>query len=511
MDDFHGMKVLASCGRGGFGEVCCCEEISGRRVAVKIVSKNTLGGEWQRELQGVRNYSRITDESPELLKIFHVEEDEECFWYTMEPADSMDPEKYVPDTLAARLEKGPLPPEELFPILSGIFRGVRAIHEAGFAHRDIKPENVIFVKEKPKLADIGLFSSLSATVTQLAGSLEFIPPEARSGEAFDSSDRASRRRNDLYAFGKVVYCAVTGNDPRNFPAISAGFSLSPLPVKLFMRFALQLCEKDPALRIDSVAETAEELGAIGRALVVGEDFHDRCRFTLKEIRRRAKGVFLHSGRWLLKYGWILLLCVAAAVIGARIVYKPEPPVDLAKVKHKAVNDKRIGISMLIPFKWEVLTTETLEKLLKELKDDPEAKKRFTPEQFKAVFENYARDKISIYCDFDPLFADNVLIQRVPSSGEELYSASVDELRALLKALFEGKLKFKTEVFDVRKITLAGRKTLFMDFSYLPGVRSHDYRICFKDHWIQIMLTAKTSTFEQRKRDFEAALKTLKFL
>ena len=74
MDDFHGMKVLAVCGRGGFGEVSYCEEISGRRVALKVVYKNTLGGEWQRELQGVRNYSRITDEAPELLKIFHVED-----------------------------------------------------------------------------------------------------------------------------------------------------------------------------------------------------------------------------------------------------------------------------------------------------------------------------------------------------------------------------------------------------------------------------------------------------
>ena len=28
-DDFHGMKVLASCGRGGFGEVCYCEATIG--------------------------------------------------------------------------------------------------------------------------------------------------------------------------------------------------------------------------------------------------------------------------------------------------------------------------------------------------------------------------------------------------------------------------------------------------------------------------------------------------
>ena len=509
--DFHGMKVLASCGRGGFGEVCYCEEISGRRVALKVVSKNTLGGEWQRELQGVRNYSRITDEAPELLKIFHVEEDGECFWYTMEPADSADPEKYVPDTLAGRLAAGPLPPEELFPILSGIFRGVRAIHDAGFAHRDIKPENVIFVKGKPKLADIGLFSSLSTTVTQLAGSLEFIPPEARSGEAFDSSDRASRQRNDLYAFGKVVYCAVTGNEPQKFPNIPPEVSLRPLPVKLFMRLALQLCEKDPALRIDSVAAAAEELELIGKILLEGEDLRDRFRFTSKEVRRRTKAFLHHSGRWLLKYGWILLICIAAAVAGARLVYKPKPPPDITKSKHKTVTNKTIGFSILIPFKWEVLTTKTFEKLKKELLADPNGQEHMTAEQLKAVFGNAAENRVMIYCDFDPKFGDNVMIQKIPIPGDELYAFPLDELRTFIKTLYEGQLKFKTEIYEAEKVTFAGKKAIFMDLTFLPGTRTHDYRICFKDHIVEITLTAKTSTFEKRRKEFEAALKTLKFL
>ncbi|MBQ7693577.1 MAG: protein kinase [Lentisphaeria bacterium] len=511
MDDFHGMKVLASCGRGGFGEVCYCEEISGRRVAVKIVSKNTLGGEWQRELQGVRNYSRITDEAPELLKIFHVEEDEECFWYTMEPADSADPEKYVPDTLAGRLAAGPLAPEELFPVLSGIFRGVRAVHEAGFAHRDIKPENVIFVKGKPKLADIGLFSSLSATVTKLAGSFEFIPPEARSGESLDSSDRASRQRNDLYAFGKVIYCAVTGNDPREFPSIPPELNTSPLPVKLFMRLALQLCEKDPSLRIDSVAEAAEELEVIGKILLEGEDLRDRFRFTSKEVRRRTKALLLHSGRWLLKYGWILLICVAAAAAASWFVFKPKPPVDLAKVTHKTVTNKTIGFSMLIPFKWEVLTTKTFEKLKKKMLEDPGAHKHMTAEQLKTVFGNLAENRVMILCDFDPKFIDNLTVQKLSMPGDEFYAFPIDELRTAIKTIYEGELKLKTEIYEAKKVTCAGQKAIFMDLTFLPGTRTHDYRICFKDYTVEITLTAKTSTFEQRKKDLEAALKTLKFL
>ena len=122
----------------------------------------------------------------------------------MEPADSVNNAEYVPDTLAHRLQSGPLPQSDLLRILSGIFEGIKLIHEAGFTHRDIKPDNILFVNGVPKLADIGLLSSLANTVTLLAGTLEFIPPEERSGDSLESSDKLSRQRNDLYAFGKVI-------------------------------------------------------------------------------------------------------------------------------------------------------------------------------------------------------------------------------------------------------------------------------------------------------------------
>ncbi|MBO7088631.1 MAG: hypothetical protein J6W70_01895 [Lentisphaeria bacterium] len=46
-------------------------------MAVKIVSKAKIGDSWSRELKGVINYRRITENAPELLQIFHVEEDKE--------------------------------------------------------------------------------------------------------------------------------------------------------------------------------------------------------------------------------------------------------------------------------------------------------------------------------------------------------------------------------------------------------------------------------------------------
>ena len=60
--EFHGLKLLAHCGDGAYGDVYFCEDISGRKMAVKIVSKMRLGDSWERELKGVINYRKITVE-----------------------------------------------------------------------------------------------------------------------------------------------------------------------------------------------------------------------------------------------------------------------------------------------------------------------------------------------------------------------------------------------------------------------------------------------------------------
>ncbi|MBP5181529.1 MAG: protein kinase, partial [Lentisphaeria bacterium] len=279
------MKILAHCGSGAYGEVYFCEDISGRRLALKTVSKLKLGDAWERELRGVTNYCKITENASNLLQIFHVEEDEETFFYTMEAADPAQKEPYRPDTLAEHLKKGPLPAKELFPTLFAIFRGIRTIHDAGFAHRDIKPDNILFIKGEPKLGDIGLLSSLSATFTQLAGTLDFLPPEERSSERPDS-DRRSRQKNDLYAFGKVVYCSATGCRPQDFPAVPAELPLTP-ELKFFLRLAFQLCEKDPLVRLDSLEKLEKELARIRKNLLFGETFLDKCRCFAQSVLHRT--------------------------------------------------------------------------------------------------------------------------------------------------------------------------------------------------------------------------------
>ena len=288
-DSYHGLKLLAYCGGGAYGEVFYCEDLTHKKMAVKIISKQKIGLHWRRELKGITNYRKLTIDAPNLLRIYQVEEDEENFFYTMEAADSLTSTEYKADTLAARLENGALPDKDIFPVVTGILAGIKTIHSAGFAHRDIKPDNILFVNGVPKLADLGLLSSLSMTMSALAGTFEFIPPEIRSSDDFSTHDNISRQKCDLYAFGKVIYCIITGRDALSYPSLPENISHS-LPVKYCLRLSWQLCSPDPAKRLNSMADTEKALSVIEHKLLFGENWLDKFCYAIQLSEQNDKSV-----------------------------------------------------------------------------------------------------------------------------------------------------------------------------------------------------------------------------
>jgi serine/threonine-protein kinase len=50
---------------------------------------------------------------------------------------------YEGESLASRLERGPLPIEEAARVAIEVARGPDTAHNAGITHRDIKPANVM--------------------------------------------------------------------------------------------------------------------------------------------------------------------------------------------------------------------------------------------------------------------------------------------------------------------------------------------------------------------------------
>ena len=136
------------------------------------------------------------------------------------------------ETLAARLEKGPLPLEQALGVATEIADALAAAHRQGVTHRDLKPANVMLTKAGAKLLDFGLAklsghgerpaaASLASAPTEMrpltsegtiVGTLQYMAPEQVEGKAADA-------RTDLWALGAILYEMVTGK--RAFEGASA--------------------------------------------------------------------------------------------------------------------------------------------------------------------------------------------------------------------------------------------------------------------------------------------------
>src|ERR1700746_1839430 len=125
------------------------------------------------------------------------------------------------ETLAKRLEKGPLPLEQVLKYGMQIADALDKAHRSGVVHRDLKPGNVMLTPTGAKLLDFGLakpaapltsVATLTAAVTQsspmteqgaIVGTFQYMSPEQVEGKDLDG-------RSDIFSLGAVLYEMLTG-------------------------------------------------------------------------------------------------------------------------------------------------------------------------------------------------------------------------------------------------------------------------------------------------------------
>ena len=121
------------------------------------------------------------------------------------------------ETLADRLMKGPLSPEQVLKYGIEICEGLEKAHKSGVVHRDLKPGNIMLTKSGAKLMDFGLAkatpaheppaSSLTMTLSgpsgqpltaqgTVLGTFQYMAPEQLEGKEADA-------RSDIFALGAV--------------------------------------------------------------------------------------------------------------------------------------------------------------------------------------------------------------------------------------------------------------------------------------------------------------------
>jgi serine/threonine protein kinase len=212
---FGAFEVLERLGAGGMGEVYRAGDTRlDRTVALKIIRASELPtrDRLERFRREARAVSRLNH--PNICALYDVGEEEGATFLVM---------GYVTgETLANRLERGPLRIEEVLRYGVQIAEAPDAAHRSGVVHRDLKPSNIMLSQSGVKLLDFGLAKLRDidaerigdATTMSLGlsddglilGSLPYMAPEQLEGKPVDA-------RADIFALGAVLYEMATGEPP----------------------------------------------------------------------------------------------------------------------------------------------------------------------------------------------------------------------------------------------------------------------------------------------------------
>jgi eukaryotic-like serine/threonine-protein kinase len=331
-------EILGLLGAGGMGEVYRARDTRlNREVALKTLP-STVSGDPDRLARFKREAQLLASlNHPNIGCIHGFEESSGMPALILELVDG--------PTLEDRLARGPIPPNEVWPIARQLCDALEAAHERSIIHRDLKPANI---KLRPdgtvKVLDFGLAKALdpmpsgstpdvtmSPTITSPAmtragvilGTAAYMSPEQARGATLDA-------RTDVWAFGCVLYEMLSGR--RAFPGNTVSDAIAAILEREPVWAALPAATPEPIrrlLRRCLVKDSKQRLRHIADARIeIEEAAAARTDSTAAERQPKPQGT---SSRWP-----IAIAVAAAAVLAAGIVWNiRRPPVTRAESKSVA--------------------------------------------------------------------------------------------------------------------------------------------------------------------------------
>ena len=133
-------EILSPIGAGGMGEVYKARDTRlDRSVAVKVLPEHIAKREdlrvrFEREARAVASLNH-----PNICTLFDIGSQDGTSYMVMELMEG--------ETLAARIEKGPIPLEPALAYASQIADALDRAHRAGVTHRDVKPANIMLTRD----------------------------------------------------------------------------------------------------------------------------------------------------------------------------------------------------------------------------------------------------------------------------------------------------------------------------------------------------------------------------
>jgi Tol biopolymer transport system component len=206
-------EIGAPLGAGGMGEVYRARDTRlDRTVAVKILPQQ-MSDDPSRKQRFEREAKTISSlNHPHICVLHDVGHQDGIDYLVMECLEG--------ETLSKRLEKGPLPLEQVLRYGAQLADALDKAHRNGVIHRDLKPGNIILTCNGAKLLDFGLakpsaglLSEMTLTakipaspVTQegtIIGTFQYMSPEQVEGKELDA-------RSDIFSLGAIFYEMLSG-------------------------------------------------------------------------------------------------------------------------------------------------------------------------------------------------------------------------------------------------------------------------------------------------------------